>query len=89
MEERLGNEVTDLRFTTRTITFNFPFDAAATVESFRTYYGPTLRAFDALSPEAQNAFRSDLEQLWTAHNRATDGTTQVDSTYLEVIAIRK
>jgi 2-polyprenyl-3-methyl-5-hydroxy-6-metoxy-1,4-benzoquinol methylase len=87
--ERLGNQVQDLRFTPRTITFNFPFDAAATVEAFRTYYGPTLRAFATLSPEAQNALRSDLEQLWSDHNRAQDGTTQVDSTYLEVIAIRK
>jgi SAM-dependent methyltransferase len=87
--ERLGSQVADLRCTPRTITFNFPFDAAATVEYFRTYYGPTLRAFAALNPEAQNALRSDLEQLWMQHNRGQAGTTQVDSTYLEVLAIRK
>lgn len=87
--ERLGSQLADLRFTPRTITFNFPFDAAATVEYFRTHYGPTLRAFAALNPEAQNALRSDLEVLWTQHNRAQNGATQVDSTYLEVIAIRK
>jgi hypothetical protein len=34
-------------------------------------------------------FRSDLEQLWAQHNHMQDGTTQVDSTYLEVMAIRK
>jgi hypothetical protein len=87
--ERLGSEIAELRTTPRTITFNFPFDAAATVESFRTYYGPTLRAFDSLSPEAQQSLRSDLEQLWTQHNYGRNGTTRVDSTYLEVIAIRK
>jgi SAM-dependent methyltransferase len=87
--ERLGTGVTDLRCTPRTITFNFPFDPAATVDCFRTYYGPTVRAFAALEPAAQDAFRRDLEQLWSQHNRAQDGTTQVDSTYLEVIAIRK
>lgn len=87
--ERLGSAVTDLRSTPRTITFNFPFDPAATVECFRTYYGPTVRAFAALEPAAQDALRSDLEQLWARHNRAQDGTTQVDSTYLEVIAVRK
>ena len=59
------------------------------MEYFRTFYGPTLRAFAALSLEAQHLLRSDLEQLWVQHNRAQDGTTQVDSTYLEVIAIRK
>jgi ubiquinone/menaquinone biosynthesis C-methylase UbiE len=87
--ERLGSQIADLRCTPRTITFNFPFDPAATVEYFRTYYGPTLRAFAALSPEAQHSLRRDLEQLWTQHNLAQDGTTQVDSTYVEVVAIRK
>jgi SAM-dependent methyltransferase len=86
--ERLGSRIAGLRYTERTITFNFPFDAAATVEYFRTYYGPTLRAFAALTPEAQQLLRNDLEQLWAQHNRAQDGTTQVDSTYLEVIALR-
>jgi hypothetical protein len=87
--ERLGSQVADLRCTPRTITFNFPFDAAATVECFRTYYGPTLRAFAALNPEAQQGLRSDLEQLWTQHNRVQDGTTQVESAYLEVMGTRK
>jgi len=87
--ERLGDQMADLRCTPRTITFHFPFSPAATVEYFRTYYGPTLRAFATLSSEAQDALRSDLEQLWAQHNRSTNGTTQVDSTYLEVIAVRK
>lgn len=87
--ERLGDEVAELRCTQRTITFHFPFSPAATVEYFRTYYGPTLRAFAMLTPDAQEALRSDLVQLWTQHNRSQNGVTQVDSTYLEVIAVRK
>jgi SAM-dependent methyltransferase len=87
--ERLGGQIAHLRCTPRTITFNFPFDPAATVECFFTYYGPTLRAYTSLNPEGQHRLRGDLEQLWTQHNRSQDGTTQVDSTYLEVIAMRK
>jgi len=87
--ERLGDQIADLQCIPRTITFHFPFSPAATVEYFRTYYGPTLRAFATLNPEAQEALRRDLEQLWAQHNRSQNGTTQVDSTYLEVIAIRK
>lgn len=87
--ERLGSEIAELRCTARTITLNFPFDPETTVECFRTYYGPTLRAFDSLGLEPQLALRSELEELWTKHNRGQDGTTQVDSTYLEVIAFRK
>lgn len=89
VEERLGDQATELRCTPRTITFNFPFSPAATVEYFRTYYGPTLRAFATLNAEAQEALRSDLEQLWTQHNRSQNGVTQVDSTYLEVMALRR
>jgi SAM-dependent methyltransferase len=89
VQERLGDQVAELSCTPRTITFNFPFSPAATVEYFRTYYGPTLRAFATLNPEAQEALRSDLEQLWMQHNRSGNGVTQVDSTYLEVIAVRK
>jgi hypothetical protein len=33
--------------------------------------------------------REDLEQLWTGNNTATDGTTAIDSEYLEVVAIRQ
>jgi hypothetical protein len=32
--------------------------------------------------------RRDLENLYTQHNRATDGTTYVEAEYLEVIATR-
>ena len=89
VKERLGDQIADLKCTPRTITFHFPFSPTATVEYFRTYYGPTLRAFATLSSEAQEALRSDLEQLWTQHNRSQNGVTQVDSTYLEVVAVRK
>jgi SAM-dependent methyltransferase len=87
--ERMGTQVVDLRCTQRTITLKFPFDPAATVECFRVYYGPTVRAFDSLSPTAQQALRTDLEQHWTQYNRAQNGTTSVDSTYLEVTAFRQ
>lgn len=87
--ERLGDDITELRCTPRTIAFNFPFSPAATVEYFRTYYGPTLRAFAALSPEGQEALRSELAAHWAQHNQSKDDTTYVDSTYLEVIAVRK
>lgn len=89
VQERMGDQVTDLHCTPRTITFNFPFSPAATVEYFRTYYGPTLKAFGALSPEAQESLRNELEAHWLQHNRSGNGVTQVDSTYLEVIAVRK
>ena len=87
--DRLGRGSTELCCTEQTLTFEFPFSPGATVEYFRTYYGPTLRAFATLDAAAQATLRSQLERLWMHHNRSRTGVTQVDSTYLEVIAVRK
>jgi SAM-dependent methyltransferase len=88
VRERLGQKSSDLRLTRRLMTFKFPFSPANVVESFRLYYGPTQRAFEALDSNSQIALRRDLEKLWTEHNKETDSTTRVESEYLEVIAIR-
>jgi len=88
VRERFGSGVSQLETTPRNITFAFPFPPADVVEHFRNYYGPTQKAFGALDENGQAALRRDLEQLWSAHNRATDGTTDVESQYLEVIATK-
>ncbi len=90
VRERLGGESSELRTTSRMITFEFPFDAAEVVEFWRVYYGPTNRAFEALTaePASQAALRADLERLWRSQNQATAGSTRLDSEYLEVIATR-
>jgi SAM-dependent methyltransferase len=87
VRERLKG-VTDLQMTRRNCVFMFPFGSAEVVEFFRTYFGPTRNSFAALDDTGQAALRSDLEQLWSQANQATDGTTLVDSEYLEVIAVR-
>jgi SAM-dependent methyltransferase len=86
--ERLGDRVS-VHFTLRMMTFEYPFGPAEVVEHFRTWYGPTKRAFDALGPEAEEPLRQDLVTLWSDHNRAADGTTRVESEFLEVIAVRE
>ncbi|MGQ0604108.1 MAG: class I SAM-dependent methyltransferase [Anaerolineales bacterium] len=80
--------IAELALTRRHYPLQYPFGVADVVEYFRTYYGPTQRAFAALEAEGQAALRRDLEQLWAAHNRATAGATQVESEYLEVQAVR-
>jgi len=88
VRERLGQGTTDIKCTPRKVVFEYPFSPAETVNFFIQYYGPTLRAYAACSPEKQIALRQDLENLWSAHNQATNGTTYVESEYLEVIATR-
>jgi SAM-dependent methyltransferase len=86
--ERLRDGVADLKVTQRKITFKFPFSPVEVVEHFRNYFGPLQMSFKALDENGQMALRRDLEQLWTEYNQATDGSTKVESEYLEVIAVR-
>ena len=88
VRERLGDGIADLKMTARKIMFKFPFSPPEVVEHFRKYFGPTNTVFAALDEKQQAALRGDLEQIWTENNQATDGTTAVESDYLEVIAVR-
>jgi SAM-dependent methyltransferase len=89
VRERFKDKVSHLKLSRHLYPFRYPFPPSEVVEFFRTYYGPSHKAFAALDAEKQSALRRDLEQLWTEHNTATDGTTAIDSEYLEVVAIRQ
>ncbi|MDQ1640415.1 MAG: hypothetical protein QOF62_3754 [Pyrinomonadaceae bacterium] len=89
VRDRLRAGFSDIRTNERTITFKFPFAPAEVVEHFRTYFGPVQKAFGALDEHGQAALRHDLEQLWTGNNSASDGTTEVEAQYLEVLAVRE
>ena len=86
--ERLANRIADLQMHRQKILFRYPIGPDEVVEQFRQYFGPTVKAFGSLDDAGQEALRSDLVGLWTEHNRATDGTTEVESEYLDVRAIR-
>lgn len=85
---RLGDRVANLQLTQQICPFKYNFSPAEVVESFRTYYGPTQRAFDALDKSDRACLRMDLERLWFDRNQATDNTTYVQGEYLEVIATK-
>jgi SAM-dependent methyltransferase len=88
VRERLGEGTATMETTKRLYPMRYPFAPAEVVEFFRLYYGPTNRAFAGLDTAGQTALRDDLEQLWSGNNRATDGSTDVQAEYLEVVAIR-
>jgi SAM-dependent methyltransferase len=89
VRERLGTGTSEIKFTVRKVLFVLPISPAETADFFFEFYGPTNRAYAAITPEKQAALRSDLVNLWSSHNTATDGTTRVESEYLEVLATRK
>ena len=59
------------------------------LEVFKTYYGPTLKAFAGLEPSAQELLRHDILSLIGQLNRADDGSMVVPSEYLEVVISRR
>ncbi|HUQ84600.1 MAG TPA: methyltransferase domain-containing protein [Gemmatimonadaceae bacterium] len=87
VRSRLEAGTTSLTFTRRMLTLEYPVGPEQVVNEFRLWYGPTLRAFASLDEPNRDALRQDLEALWSENNRATDGTTRVQSEYLEVTAV--
>ena len=88
VRDRLDDGIADLKFALRVYHFDYPFRPDEVVEFFRRNYGPMSRAFESLDLNGREKLRSELVSLWSAHNKAEDGTTRVDAQYLEVIATR-
>jgi hypothetical protein len=86
VRERLRDGISDLKLTRRVKRMAFPFNETEVVEFFRTYFGPVKRTFEKLDQTGQENLRRDLEEAWKENNKATDGTTEIDAEYLEVIA---
>jgi ubiquinone/menaquinone biosynthesis C-methylase UbiE len=58
------------------------------VAQLRRYFGPAVKAFEALDTEQQAALARSLEEAAHRFNRATDGTVFLPSEYLEIV-VRK
>ena len=59
------------------------------LDVFKTYYGPVLKTFGALDPQAQAALTDDLFALIKRFDRSGDKTMVVPSEYLEVVVTRR
>jgi ubiquinone/menaquinone biosynthesis C-methylase UbiE len=56
---------------------------------FRTFYGPTLKAFASLDVIGQLRLEADLLDLARRHNTAADASLRIPATYLEVVATKR
>ena len=59
------------------------------VDYWRTFYGPTLKAFDAVGESGRAALEADIVDLIGRFNRADDGTMVVPSEYLEAVIVKR
>lgn len=87
--ERFGNAgiaKENISFTRDTYTFNAPYSPTEFVNMFKTYYGPTMNAFEAAEKNGKAAeLQQELETLFNNQNKSGSATTtSIPATFLRV-----
>lgn len=88
LEELLGDGLASLKVVRRTFMFRYA-SAEHWLDVFRSYYGPTRRAFEALDPARRELLAADLIDIARWFNGSNDETLVLPGDYLEVVAIRR
>ena len=70
-----------------TYTFDYPAPPAELLNVFRTYYGPTMNAFEAAAADGREAeLQTELETLFKSQNvSANKDATSIPATFLRVM----
>jgi len=55
------------------------------ISTFRTFYGPLLKAYDSLDEASRQTLTADIKALIARLNKAGDGTMVVPAEYLQVV----
>ncbi len=85
VRELLGDGVAEIRTERRSFAFRYR-SAQHFVDYFKGYYGPSVKAFEALDAEGKEGLERDLVELVGRFNSSGDETAVVPSDYLEVVA---
>jgi SAM-dependent methyltransferase len=88
LRELFGATLADIRVQKRHYAFR-DRSPRAFVAYWRTWYGPTLKAFEAVGEAGREALESDMLDLIGRFNRADDGTMVVPSEYLEAVIVKR
>jgi SAM-dependent methyltransferase len=66
-------------------TFNFPGTPSDFLGVFRTYYGPTMNAYEAAAANGRESdLHAELDALFNEQNTSSDGVTTIPATFLRV-----
>ena len=88
LQELFGDGISSLRVVRRHHVFRYR-SPEHWLESFRTFYGPMLKAFESLDAAGQEKLTADLVELGQRFNQSGDQTFAAPAEYLDVIAIKK
>ena len=84
LRELFAGKIADLKAEKRFYTFR-DRSPEHFIEYWRSFYGPTLKAFEAVGESGREALEADMVELIGRFNAAEDGTMVVPSEYLEVV----
>jgi ubiquinone/menaquinone biosynthesis C-methylase UbiE len=75
-----------ISFERDTYTFHFPGAPSELLAAFRTYYGPTMNAFDAAAANGREAdLQAELQALFNGQNASpSEDATSIPATFLRV-----
>lgn len=76
-----------ISFSKVTFIFNAPFSTTEFVYNFKTYYGPTMNAFEAAEKNGKaQELQQELEALFARQNQSTDpNKASIPATFLKVM----
>jgi ubiquinone/menaquinone biosynthesis C-methylase UbiE len=87
IDKQFGPYVSNIQITPRL--FNFRYHSAKHwLDIFSTYYGPLVKAFEALDEAERTSLYNEILHVIGQYNRAMDGTMVVPADYLEVVITR-
>lgn len=87
--QRLSTREWNVTTARKMLKFHWPQTPRGTAELFAATYGPTVRTLETLDDSRREQFIDELAALWTEANRKGAQDTQVESEYLEVVAVRR
>lgn len=88
MEKAFGAESSALKAKPRNFVFRYR-SPQHFLDVFRDYYGPMLKAFEALNAAGRKALSQDIIELIGRFNTSGDGTVVVPGEYLEVVVTKR
>lgn len=85
-----GVAAQDIACERATYVFSYPGSPDGFLDVFRTYYGPTMSAFEAAAKDGRaDALQAELADLFERQNQGGADTTVIPATYLKVSVTRR
>ena len=80
----------NISFSKETFTFNASYSPTEFVKAFKSWYGPTMNAFEAAEKNGKaDSLQRELEDLFASQNKSSDkNKTSIPATFLKVTVVR-